>query len=162
MPAEHIASTEAANVLLSGDADMLMDRNWIQQRSIFGAQIPQAFANNGDFFLNAVEQMAGGAALADLRGRAVDWRPLTRIEAMERAAEAEYRATEQALLDRIATRPKPRCATSPRKTMKGTVSSAPRWWLRQKTCVLTCSLPARSCVRCNTTCAAMWRHFRPV
>jgi hypothetical protein len=46
--------------------------------------------------------MAGGAALADLRGRAVDWRPLTRIEAMERAAEAEYRATEQGLLDRIA------------------------------------------------------------
>ena len=100
--ADHIASTEAANVLLSGDADMLMDRNWIQQRSIFGAQIPQAFANNGDFFLNAVEQMAGGATLADLRGRAVDWRPLTQIEAMERAAEAEYRATEQALLDRIA------------------------------------------------------------
>ena len=40
---------------------MLTDRNWIQQRNIFGAQIPQAFANNGDFFLNAVEQMAGGA-----------------------------------------------------------------------------------------------------
>ncbi|MEM8803270.1 MAG: GldG family protein, partial [Pseudomonadota bacterium] len=100
--AEHIAETASANVLLSGDADMLTDRNWIQQRNIFGAQIPQAFANNGDFFLNAVEQMAGGAALADLRGRAVDWRPLTRIDAMEREAEAQYRATEQALLDRIA------------------------------------------------------------
>ncbi len=99
--AEHIAETASANVLLSGDADMLMDRNWIQQRNLFGAQIPQAFANNGDFFLNAAEQMAGGAALADLRGRAVDWRPLTRIDAMERAAEAQYRATEQALLDRI-------------------------------------------------------------
>ena len=80
---------------------MLTDRNWIQQRSIFGAQVPQAVANNGDFFLNAVEQMAGGAALADLRGRAIDWRPLTRIDAMERAAEMQYRATEQALLERI-------------------------------------------------------------
>lgn len=100
--AEHIAETSTVNVLLSGDADMLTDRNWIQQRNILGAQVPQAFANNGDFFLNAVEQMAGGAALADLRGRAVDWRPLTRIDAMEREAEIQYRATEQALLDRIA------------------------------------------------------------
>ena len=99
--AEHLAQTASANVLLSGDADMLTDRNWIQQRSIFGAQVPQAVANNGDFFLNAVEQMAGGAALADLRGRAIDWRPLTRIDAMERAAEMQYRATEQALLERI-------------------------------------------------------------
>ncbi|MGB0497808.1 MAG: GldG family protein [Rubricella sp.] len=100
--ADHIAETQATNVLLAADADMLMDRNWIQSRRILGAEIPQAFANNGDFFLNAVEQMAGGAALADLRGRAIDWRPLERIEAMTRAAEAEYRATEQALLDRIA------------------------------------------------------------
>ncbi|WP_417248311.1 Gldg family protein [Celeribacter sp.] len=98
---EHIAQVEEANVLLVADADMLMDRNWIQTRNILGAQIPQAFANNGDFLLNAAEQMAGGAALADLRGRAIDWRPLERIENMTRAAEAEYRATEQALLDRI-------------------------------------------------------------
>ncbi len=100
--AEHIAETAGANVLLSGDADMLTDRNWIQKRRFLRAEIPQAFANNGDFFLNAVEQMAGGAALADLRGRAVDWRPLSRIDEMERAAEAQYRATEQALLGRIA------------------------------------------------------------
>ncbi|WP_340110277.1 GldG family protein [Pikeienuella sp. HZG-20] len=99
--ADHIAQVDGANVLLVADADMLMDRNWIQRRRILGADIPQAFANNGDFFLNAAEQMAGGAALADLRGRAIDWRPLERIDEMTRAAEAEYRATEQALLDRI-------------------------------------------------------------
>lgn len=98
----HIAETDRANVLIAADADMLMDRNWIQRRQVLGTEIPQAFANNGDFFLNATEQMAGGAALTDLRGRAVDWRPLTRIEEMTRAAEAEYRATEQALLARIA------------------------------------------------------------
>src|SRR5690606_25194099 len=92
---------DVSNVMLMGDADMLMDRNWIRHQQILGSQIPQAFANNGDFFLNAVEQMAGGAALADLRGRATDWRPLERIEDMQKAAEAEYRATEQALLERI-------------------------------------------------------------
>lgn len=98
---DHVAEADVSNVMLMGDADMLMDRNWIRHQQILGSQIPQAFANNGDFFLNAVEQMAGGAALADLRGRATDWRPLERIEDMQKAAEAEYRATEQALLERI-------------------------------------------------------------
>lgn len=45
--------------------------------------------------------MAGGAVLADLRGRAIDWRFLTRIDAMELAAQAQYRVPEQALLGRI-------------------------------------------------------------
>ena len=98
---EHVAEAAQANILLVGDADMLMDRNWIQRRSILGASVPQAFANNGDFLLNAAEQMAGGAALADLRGRAVAWRPLERIDDLRRAAEAEYRETEQRLLARI-------------------------------------------------------------
>ena len=98
----HLAEAAEANVLLVADADLLMDRNWIQTRTVLGARVPQAFANNGDFLLNAVEQMAGGAALADLRGRAVAWRPLERIDAIERAAEAAYLETEQALLARIA------------------------------------------------------------
>ena len=48
---------------------MLMDRNWIRTQSMFGQRMAQAFANNGDFVINAIEQMAGGSALADLRGR---------------------------------------------------------------------------------------------
>ena len=34
---------EDPNVILVGDADMLMDRNWIQQQSLLGQQIAQAF-----------------------------------------------------------------------------------------------------------------------
>lgn len=90
-----------ANVILVADADLLMDRNWIQQQQLFGQVFAQAFANNGDFLLNAVEQMAGGAALADLRGRAIAYRPFERIDALERAADARYLETEQALLARI-------------------------------------------------------------
>src|SRR5499427_6817544 len=40
-------SAKPANVILVGDADMLMDRNWIQMHSLFGQQVAQAFANNG-------------------------------------------------------------------------------------------------------------------
>jgi ABC-type uncharacterized transport system involved in gliding motility auxiliary subunit len=90
-------SSNPLNVILVGDADMLMDRNWIQQQSLFGQQMAQAFANNGDFVINAVEEMAGGTALADLRGRGVSWRPFELIQRMEAEADSRYRAKEQQL-----------------------------------------------------------------
>lgn len=92
---------DQANIILVGDADMLTDRNWIEHRQIFGQQIAQAFANNGDFVLNAIEQMAGGVALADLRGRGISWRPFDRIAALEQTAEAKYLAKEQELIKRL-------------------------------------------------------------
>ncbi len=90
-------SSKPLNVILVGDADMLMDRNWIQQHSMFGQQMARAFANNGDFVINAIEQMAGGSALADLRGRGVSWRPFELIQRMEAEADSRYRAKEQEL-----------------------------------------------------------------
>jgi len=94
-------SVKPVNVILVGDADMLMDRNWIQQHSLFGQQVAQAFANNGDFVINAIEQMAGGAALADLRGRGVSWRPFELIQHMEAAADSKFRAKEQELTQQL-------------------------------------------------------------
>jgi ABC-type uncharacterized transport system involved in gliding motility auxiliary subunit len=94
-------STKPANVILVGDVDMLMDRNWIQQQSLFGQQIAQAFANNGDFVINAIEQMAGGGALSDLRGRGVSWRPFELIQRMEADADSKFRAKEQELTQQL-------------------------------------------------------------
>jgi ABC-type uncharacterized transport system involved in gliding motility auxiliary subunit len=94
-------SSKPVNVILVGDADMLMDRNWIQQQSLFGQQMAQAFANNGDFVINAIEQMAGGTALADLRGRGVSWRPFELVQRMETDADNQYRAKEQELTQQL-------------------------------------------------------------
>ncbi|MEM7425205.1 MAG: GldG family protein [Pseudomonadota bacterium] len=94
-------STGEANVILAGDADMLMDRNWVQNRNLFGRVVAQAFANNGDLVLNAVEQMAGGVALADLRGRGVSFRPFEKIAALEKEADQKFRAKEQELVTRL-------------------------------------------------------------
>ncbi len=94
-------STKPANVILVGDADMLMDRNWIQMHSLFGQQVAQAFANNGDFVVNAIEQMSGGAALSDLRGRGVSWRPFELIQRMEAEADSKFRAKEQELTTQL-------------------------------------------------------------
>jgi ABC-type uncharacterized transport system involved in gliding motility auxiliary subunit len=94
-------SSKPINVILVGDADMLMDRNWVQQQSMFGQQVSQAFANNGDFVTNAIEEMAGGTALADLRGRGVSWRPFEMIQQMEADADSRYRAKEQQLTQQL-------------------------------------------------------------
>jgi ABC-type uncharacterized transport system involved in gliding motility auxiliary subunit len=94
-------SAKPANVILVGDADMLMDRNWIQTHSLFGQQVAQAFANNGDFVINAIEQMSGGAALSDLRGRGVSWRPFELIQRMEAEADSRFRAKEQELTTQL-------------------------------------------------------------
>jgi ABC-type uncharacterized transport system involved in gliding motility auxiliary subunit len=94
-------SVKPINVILVGDADMLMDRNWIQQQNLLGQQISQAFANNGDFVINALEQMSGGAALSDLRGRGVSWRPFELIQQMEAEADQRYRAKEQQLTQEL-------------------------------------------------------------
>jgi ABC-type uncharacterized transport system involved in gliding motility auxiliary subunit len=102
-PADNILkkSAKPANVILIGDADMLMDRNWIQTHSLFGQQVAQAFANNGDFVINAIEQMAGGAVLSDLRGRGVSWRPFELIQRMEAEADGRFRAKEQELTTQL-------------------------------------------------------------
>lgn len=94
-------SDKPVNVILVGDADMLMDRTWVQRRNLLGSEVAQAFANNGDFVVNAIEQMSGGVALADLRGRGVSWRPFERIQQIEQESNQRYRAKEQALQEKL-------------------------------------------------------------
>ncbi|MEL6299324.1 MAG: Gldg family protein [Pseudomonadota bacterium] len=94
-------STAKPNVILIADADMVMDRNWIRQRQVLGQTFADAFASNGAFVLNAIEQMAGGVALADLRGRGVSWRPFERIEALEKSAEQRYLKKQQELQKKL-------------------------------------------------------------
>ena len=72
---------------------MLMDRNWLTQRG--------AFANNGDFVLNVVEQMVGGNALSDLRGKSTSWRPFNKIIELEKIAEEKFLLEEQRLAKQL-------------------------------------------------------------
>ena len=58
-------------------------------------------ANNADFLVNAVDNMAGTAALINLRSRGVTSRPFYRVEEMKREAELRYRSKEQALLQKL-------------------------------------------------------------
>jgi ABC-type uncharacterized transport system involved in gliding motility auxiliary subunit len=100
--AAHLTSTSEANVILVGDVDMLSDRLWAQRQNFFGQQIISAFANNGDFVINALDNLSGSAALIGIRARDSYSRPFTRVDDLRRVAEAEFRETEQTLQAELA------------------------------------------------------------
>jgi ABC-type uncharacterized transport system involved in gliding motility auxiliary subunit len=93
----HLASTENANLVLVGDVDILSDRLWVQAQNFLGQRLVTAFANNGDFVINALDNLSGSAALIGLRSRATYTRPFTTVEELRRRADLEFRATEERL-----------------------------------------------------------------
>jgi ABC-type uncharacterized transport system involved in gliding motility auxiliary subunit len=100
--ANHLAeSKQPVNILLVADTDLLSDRLWVQVQIVFGQRIMNAFANNGDFVANAVDNMTGSSALISIRGRATSARPFTTVEALRRGADDRFRATERKLNEEL-------------------------------------------------------------
>lgn len=95
---EHLAaSREPVNVILIADTDMLTDRLWAQVQNFFGQRISTAFAGNGDFVANALDNLTGSGDLISVRARATSSRPFTRVQELQRVAEERFRETEQRL-----------------------------------------------------------------
>jgi ABC-type uncharacterized transport system involved in gliding motility auxiliary subunit len=92
-PIAHLAKSVApANIVIVADTDLLMDYMWVQTREVFGQRIAQAFANNGDFVSNILDNLGGSSALISIRGRASFSRPFERVEALRRTADDRLRA----------------------------------------------------------------------
>lgn len=89
------------NAIVVADTDILGDRFWVQERDQFGVDMPQPIADNGDFVINALENLAGDSDLISLRTRGTYARPFEVVERIRRAAEVQYRAREQELQDRL-------------------------------------------------------------
>lgn len=95
---DHLAATaEPANLIVVADVDMLADHLWVQVQNFFGQQLANAFASNGAFVINALENLAGNSDLIGVRSRASYTRPFTRVEELRVEAESRFRSTEQRL-----------------------------------------------------------------
>jgi ABC-type uncharacterized transport system involved in gliding motility auxiliary subunit len=90
-------SKDEGQIILVADTDLLSDRMWVQIRPFFGQKLMNAFANNGDFAVNALDNMAGSSELISIRGRATSQRPFTTVEALKRSADEHFRAKEDEL-----------------------------------------------------------------
>ncbi len=95
---------EAANinVIAVADTDMLTDRMWVQVQEMFGQRVPQPWADNSTFAINALDNLAGSDALISVRSRGRFSRPFTVVEALQRDAEVQFREKEEALQKRLA------------------------------------------------------------
>jgi ABC-type uncharacterized transport system involved in gliding motility auxiliary subunit len=87
-----------AQIIVVADTDLLDDRNWL---NMLGQQVAIPVADNANLVANAVDNLVGSEALMSLRGREVTLRPFTKVAEIRRASEAQYRAKEQELLQRL-------------------------------------------------------------
>ena len=100
LPPAFAADASAANaspkpeVILVGDTDLLSDRLWVQTSPSLGQTLMSPFANNGDFFVNAIDDLAGPSGLIAIRGRAVTERKFTRVDALRRQADERFKAKQ--------------------------------------------------------------------
>jgi ABC-type uncharacterized transport system involved in gliding motility auxiliary subunit len=99
----HLArSTVPLNAVVIADTDLLADRFWIRALSLGGLTLGyERLADNGALVAGLLDQLAGSTELLALRARGEFRRPFTRIEEMQRRADAEFRAEEQRLEQQI-------------------------------------------------------------
>lgn len=83
-------SEKPIHAVVVADVDILNDDHMVNDAG-------QMVSNNADFVMNVVDTLLGGAELASLRGRGVTPRPFTRVEALEKAADALYQSKQAAL-----------------------------------------------------------------
>ena len=95
-------STASINVIVVADTDILADRFWVRFNNFAGMRIPEPFANNADFLINAVDNLGGNDDLIGLRSRGQYTRPFEVVQRIQREAEAKFRDREQALQQKLA------------------------------------------------------------
>ena len=101
-PVEYLKeSQQPINVMIIADTDILTDRLWVQIRQFFGQNVAAPFADNGDFFFNAVDTLSGSADLVSIRGQGRYFRPFTVVKEMQREAEERFRNVEQNLQSQL-------------------------------------------------------------
>jgi ABC-type uncharacterized transport system involved in gliding motility auxiliary subunit len=98
----HIAETDQMNVVIVADTDVLSDRLWVQVQNFFGQPVASAFADNGNFAANLVENLSGSSALIEVRSRGQFSRPFVVVEELRRLAEAKYLRNAEDLQARLA------------------------------------------------------------
>lgn len=85
------------NVILVSDTDVLADHFWVRTQKMFGVDVPQPIANNGDFVINSIENLSGNTDMISLRGRGKYSRPFVKVESLRKKAEEQFRQREKEL-----------------------------------------------------------------
>jgi ABC-type uncharacterized transport system involved in gliding motility auxiliary subunit len=85
------------NIIVVADSDLLEDRFWTRVRDFLGQQVMVPFASNGDFVVNAVDNLAGSDDLIRLRSRGISYRPFAVVDDLRRDAADRFLARRDEL-----------------------------------------------------------------
>ena len=97
---EHLPeSKEPINVIVVADTDMLEDRFWVRIQRALNIAVP--IAANGNFVINALDNLMGSSDLISVRNRGHFSRPFTKVDEIRQSAELNYREKEQQLMSRL-------------------------------------------------------------
>lgn len=94
---ENFINEGEINVILVSDTDILADHFWVRAQKMFGVDVPQPIANNGDFVINSIENLSGNTDMISLRGRGKYSRPFVKVESIRKQAEEQFRQREKEL-----------------------------------------------------------------
>ena len=92
------AAKKPANFIVIADTDLLSDRLWVLENSLFGQSVFSAQASNGDFFFNIIDQLSGSDDLISIRSRGMVSRPFTKVDQIRRTSEQAYRDSQTQVL----------------------------------------------------------------
>ncbi|MBN4016421.1 Gldg family protein [Rhodospirillaceae bacterium AH-315-P19] len=94
-------STQSINVIVVADTDMLHNNRWTLVGDFYGHQTHTPIASNGEFTINALENLSGTEDMISLRSRGTSYRPFIRLQRLAQDAEERYRSHAKELDDLI-------------------------------------------------------------
>jgi ABC-type uncharacterized transport system involved in gliding motility auxiliary subunit len=90
-----------STLIIIADADLLFDNYYVNKQNFLGFNISSVFNDNLNFLLNATEMLTGNQELINIRSGGRFERPFTRVQELEKSAQARWLATEQELVRKV-------------------------------------------------------------
>ena len=94
-------SEKPVNLIVVADTDVLHNSRWTMSGDFYGHKTFTPTASNGEFVVNALENLVGGDDLISLRSRGTSYRPFVRLHRLAQDAEERYRSHAKELEDRV-------------------------------------------------------------
>lgn len=89
------------NVILIADSDLLQDRFWLIKQQFYGRSVEQQISGNGQFIMNAIENLTGSDELLELRARGGSVRPFEKIEQIKLLTQIKLQDKQRELQNKL-------------------------------------------------------------
>ena len=94
-------SSDQANIVIIANTDFLHDHFWATTQNFLGNQIVVPTSGNGNFILNALDNLSGSDALISIRNKDTYTKGFEKIHEIELKSQNRFHQAEESLLKRI-------------------------------------------------------------